>query len=312
MILGPQDAVPARLAAALREGPVTRSQMHAICGGPRAALLELGRLKSLGYVIEGGRTVSSPDLPLPWLVSEGRPPGSVGSAAAYIDVCASTQDEASRMGTDGAAVFASRQTRGRGRSGRAWESPEGGLWMSVFSSSHVARAKFPSLIPAAASLAVHDAARELGAETSLRWPNDVELGGKKLAGIAVDASLGDVPSAAIGIGLNLDVDARAIEARLSGTPGFRGAASLADVAPSATVLGAARLVCERLESRLSSLAGGGERTVSDWTAASSTIGSRVRAGAVEGTAVRMDPDGSLVIEAGGEVSVSAGDVERLC
>ena len=310
MILGPSDEVPARLAAALQGGPVGRPEIERICGGRRAALMELGRLKSLGYEIEGGRAVSAPDLPLPWLVSEGRRPGSVGSAAEYFDVCASTQDEAARMGTDGAAVFASRQTRGRGRSGRAWESPEGGLWMSAFSVSHVSRARCPSLIPAAASLAVHDAVSMLGAEPSLRWPNDVELGGKKLAGVAVEASLGDEPSAVIGIGLNFDVDAPALEARLSGTPGFRGAASLADSAPSATMVGAARLICDRLEARLSELASG-ERTVSDWTSASSTIGSRVRAGSVEGTAVRMDGDGSLVIEAGGEVSVSAGDVERL-
>ena len=310
MILGPSDEVPARLAAALRGGPVGRPEIEGICGGRRAALMEMGRLRSLGYEIEGGRVLSSPDLPLPWLVSEGRRPGSVGSAAKYFDVCASTQDEAARMGADGAAVFASRQTRGRGRSGRAWESPEGGLWMSAFSRSHVSRARYPSLIPAAASLAVHDAVRMLGAEPRLRWPNDVELGGKKLAGVAVEASLGAEPSAVIGIGLNFDVDAAALEARLSGTPGFRGAASLADSAPSATMLGAARLICDRLEARLSELAAGGS-TVSDWTAASSTIGSRVRAGSVEGTAVRMDKDGSLIIEAGGEVSVSAGDVERL-
>lgn len=311
MIIGAEDRVPADLAAALSRGPASPKEIERICGGPRAALLELGRLKSLGYVIEGGRAISSPDLPLPWLVSAGRPAGSVGWTAVYMDVAASTQDEASRMGVDGAVVIASRQTRGRGRSGRAWESPEGGLWMSAFVASHAARAREPSLIPAAASLAVRDATEKLGVEAKLRWPNDVELDGKKLAGVSVEASLGPEPSATIGIGLNLDVDARSLEARLSGTPGFRGAASLADRAPSATVVGAARLVCDGLERRLSSLARGGAETISDWTAASSTIGERVRAGSVEGTAVRMDVDGSLVIDAGGEVSVSAGDVERL-
>lgn len=312
MILGPADEVPARLVAALRAGPASRVEIERLCGGRRAALMELGRLKSLGYVIEQGRIVSSPDLPLPWEVSAGRRPGTAGSLATYMDVAGSTQDEARRIGADGAAVFASVQTRGRGRAGRAWESPSGGLWMSAFFSSHAARARPPSLIPAAASLAVADAVREIGAEPSLRWPNDVEIGGKKLAGIAVDASLDGEPWAVVGIGLNIDVDAGGLEARLAGTPGFRGAASLADHAPSATVLGAARAVCDRLDIRLASLAGGSDETVADWTAASSTIGSRVSAGGASGTAVRMDPDGALVIDTGGgEARVSAGDVERL-
>lgn len=274
--------------------------------------MELGRLKSFGYVIEDGRIAESPDIPLPWEIAEGRPRGSIGYAAEYIDVAASTQDEAARLGIDGAVVVASEQTCGRGRSGRAWESPRGGIWMSAYCESHVERAREMSLIPVAASLAVADAVRAVGAEPRLRWPNDVEIGGKKIAGIAVDASLDGSPHAAIGIGLNFDVDVQLLETQLMGTPGFRGVASLADHAPTATMVGTVRAICDRLEVRLASLATGSNETVSDWTAASSTIGTHVSAGDASGTAVRMNQDGSLVVETdNGEVTISAGDVERL-
>lgn len=312
MILGPADRVPARLVAAMRSRRLSPRELAELCGGERAAVMEVGRLKSLGYAIMDGRIEESPDLPLPWEVSAGRRPGSVGCEAVYMDVAASTQDEAVRLGVDGAVVVASVQTRGRGRNGRAWESPRGGLWMSAFCASHAARARSPSLIPAAASLAVADAVRAAGAEPSLRWPNDVELDGKKLAGVAVDASFGGSPYAAVGIGLNFDVDAQYLDGRLSGTAGFRGVASLSDHAPSATMVGTVREICDRLEARLASLAGEPQEIVADWTAASSTIGARVRADGASGTAVRMDADGALVVETGGgQVRVSAGDVERL-
>lgn len=312
MIVSPADRVPARLVGALREGRSSSEELARVCGGDRAAVMELGRLKSFGYVIEDGRVIESPDIPLPWEIAEGRPRGSVGCAAEYVDVIASTQDEAARLGIDGAVVVASEQTRGRGRSGRAWESPRGGIWMSAYCEAHAERAREPSLIPVAASLAVADAVSAAGAEPRMRWPNDVEIGGKKIAGIAVDASFDGSPRAVIGIGLNFDVDVQLLEARLAGTPGFRGVASLADHAPDATMVGTVRAICDRLEVRLASLTAGSKETVADWTAASSTIGTRVSAGDASGVAARMDQDGSLVIETDdGEVTINAGDVERL-
>ena len=312
MILGPADSVPARLVKALRVGRCLPEDLADVCGGDRAAVMELGRLKSFGYVIEDGRIVESPDIPLPWEITKDRPRGSIGYVAEYIDVAASTQDEAVRLGIDGAVVVASEQTCGRGRSGRAWESPRGGIWMSVYCKSHVERAREMSLIPIAASLAVADAVRVVGAEPRLRWPNDVEVGGKKIAGIVVDALLDGSPHAVIGIGLNFDVDVQLLEARLMNTPGFRGVASLADHAPTATMVGTVRAICDRLEVRLASLATGSAETVADWTATSSTIGTHVSAGDVSGIAVRMEQDGALVIETdNGKVRVSAGDVERL-
>jgi BirA family biotin operon repressor/biotin-[acetyl-CoA-carboxylase] ligase len=99
------------------------------------------------------------------------------------------------------AVCAGVQTAGRGRFGRRWVSDQGGLWLSAVvptpgDSSHWA------LLPLAAGWAVLTVMRDLGVPTAhLRWPNDILVGRRKLAGILVDRFSAD--AAVVGIGLNV-------------------------------------------------------------------------------------------------------------
>lgn len=109
---------------------------------------------------------------------------------------------------EGAAFFADEQTRGRGRFGRTWHSPPGGLWLSV-----VLRPKVPLdrllLVTAVGALAVADAVEELGAHHPLiRFPNDVVVDDRKISGTLVEARLvGPAPDLAVmGIGLNVNLD----------------------------------------------------------------------------------------------------------
>lgn len=123
--------------------------------------------------------------------------------------CASTNDEAARLARAGAAhgtvVVARAQTAGRGREGRAWSSPpDAGLYVSIVLRPSLPLADVPPLT-LALGIAACDAAIAAGAPARLKWPNDVLVGTRKLAGVLVETqSQGSRLEAAIaGIGLNL-------------------------------------------------------------------------------------------------------------
>ena len=122
----------------------------------------------------------------------------------------STNDVATRAARDGAphgaTWVAEQQTRGRGRRGHAWVSPAGeGLLFSVLVRVACAPARIPP-IALVAGLAVRDAvAATSGAVVEIKWPNDVLVGGRKLAGVLVEAvTVGSrVEAIVIGIGINV-------------------------------------------------------------------------------------------------------------
>jgi BirA family biotin operon repressor/biotin-[acetyl-CoA-carboxylase] ligase len=139
----------------------------------------------------------------------------------WYDELASTMDEAHRLAEAGAAhgtaVAARVQTGGRGSRGRSWVSPSGGLWLSV-----VCRPPGPELMESlsvragdAVARALHDAIPGLPPVT-VKLPNDLLVGGRKLAGILCEARWeGQRPLwAVIGIGINVR---NPIPAELEGT-----------------------------------------------------------------------------------------------
>ncbi|MBQ3480794.1 MAG: biotin--[Oscillospiraceae bacterium] len=104
---------------------------------------------------------------------------------------------------DGTAVVAASQSAGRGRMGRSFLSPEGGLYLSVLLRPETDPERLPTLTPAAA-VAVCRAVDELcGVHCGIKWPNDVLLDGKKICGILVESVLGgEKPCVIVGIGIN--------------------------------------------------------------------------------------------------------------
>jgi BirA family biotin operon repressor/biotin-[acetyl-CoA-carboxylase] ligase len=113
---------------------------------------------------------------------------------------ASTNDVAASLPV-WSAVRADTQTAGRGRHTRAWVSDAGGLWLSAVVPTGPAEQGWAAL-PLAAGVAVCESLAGLGpGPLRLRWPNDVMLGGRKLAGLLVDQFRPG--SAVVGIGLNV-------------------------------------------------------------------------------------------------------------
>jgi BirA family biotin operon repressor/biotin-[acetyl-CoA-carboxylase] ligase len=212
----------------------------------------------------------------------------------------------------GLVVTADRQTAGRGRRGRSWTDdvagPQGPGNLAV-SVVVPLPGPAPGLTPVAAGLAVAAAYTAAGASPALKWPNDVELAGRKAAGILVErhASLGqDV----VVIGCGLDLDWRGVP-REGDAAGWT---SLAEVLghdiDRGQVLADLLLALDReltaLHDPTALLVRYRERC--------STLGREVEVvlpgdTVLRGTAVDLDADGLLVVDAGGErVAIRAGDV----
>jgi BirA family biotin operon repressor/biotin-[acetyl-CoA-carboxylase] ligase len=131
-----------------------------------------------------------------------------GKKVFVFDSLSSTMDTARTLGEteDEPVVVALTQKTGRGRHGRVWLSPEGGLWCSVVW-KHVPEELFPYLFYIA-SAAVVELLASYGIQANIKLPNDVLWKGKKIAGLLVENS-GE--SVIIGIGINVNNTMRSLQ-----------------------------------------------------------------------------------------------------
>jgi len=124
----------------------------------------------------------------------------IGSKLYYFDSLESTNEYAKTLIKDapeGAVILVDQQTGGRGRFGKQWYSPEGGIWMSV-----ILRPPDPSLISIIAGIAVCRALHMNGVLPGIKWPNDIVLNGKKIGGTLTEIIDKTV---ILGIGVNLNI-----------------------------------------------------------------------------------------------------------
>jgi BirA family biotin operon repressor/biotin-[acetyl-CoA-carboxylase] ligase len=180
---------------------------------PAGIVGEIIELQQLGYHIEshphfGYRLLDAPDRLTADDIRARLRAGTIGSQVLVFEQTSSTNDVIERMSrsqtSEGLVVFAESQTNGRGRHGRAWISPRGkGLWFSV-----LLRPQFPlPRVTVAASVAVANVVRKTGLDARIKWPNDVTVNGRKLAGILTEASDG---AAILGVGVNVNCRAEDI------------------------------------------------------------------------------------------------------
>lgn len=243
--------------------------------------------------------------------------GWLGREQTMLESCGSTNDEAAHLAMagapHGAVVMALAQSTGRGRMGRDWHSPPGeNLYLSCVLRPELEPFQVPP-VTLAAGLGVVSAVNSLGLAATLKWPNDVLLGGRKLAGILTEMSTrgSRVEHVIVGIGINLE------------TRVFPP--SLASIATSLAQHGVTIARDRFIERLLGDLerwldrffAGGVEAIARAWMERAG-IGpervSRVRvqgpSGPIEGRAVGIDGSGFLLVAApDGQVHrVLAGDV----
>ena len=285
------------------------------------------KIKELGYTIEskqkrGYRLVSNTELLLPWEIIQGLKTKKIGRVAYYFDSINSTQNQAMKMTSDsknnGAIIIAQKQTGGKGRLGRRWISPKGGIWLSVilypeFDISVV------TLFPIASALALSMALEKcFDIKPELKWPNDITIKGKKVAGILVDASLesNKIENLVLGVGINFDVKIKEIEKDLKNTPNFYGVSSLRKFKKETTPVHLVQTFLIELEKIFDLLnVGQTKKIIKEWTKKSSTIGKNVelitKEGKITGKAVKIDEDGALVISNKKITRVIAGDIIHL-
>ena len=285
------------------------------------------KIRELGYTVEskqkrGYRLLTNSEMLLPWEITANLQTDTIGQTAYYFESVDSTQDQALKMAEDstnnGAVIVAAKQTRGRGRNKRRWISPKGGIWISV-----ILQPKFDvpmaTLFPMASSLALSLAIEKTcRIKPELKWPNDLTINGKKIAGMLVDALLESnrINRLVLGVGINFNVNVQQIEELLKETPNFYGVASLDGQKNSVKPVEIVQAFLMELEKIYKLLcAKQTKKTISEWTARSSTIGREVELDTdasekkIKGRALKIDEDGALVITKNNKTyKVIAGDI----
>ena len=218
----------------------------------------------------------------------------IGTPRVHLRLTDSTNERAKELALGGALhgtlVTADEQSAGRGRQGRAWSAPpRSALLMSL-----VTRRLAPTL-PLAAAVAICDA---LPTRCEIKWPNDIWLERRKLAGILVEGRPQD-GWAVLGIGLNVTTESFPPE--------------LAEIATSLRIAGveldAETVLAAVLGSLDEWLEAPAEDVLAAWSERDALRGQRVRWAAGEGVAAGIDASGALVVETDdGRVALDAGEV----
>jgi BirA family biotin operon repressor/biotin-[acetyl-CoA-carboxylase] ligase len=216
--------VDAHILSALRKPPggsVSGADLSRELGVSRTAIwARIEALRALGYDIEasphlGYRLVSAPDLlHADDLLSRLGTTLVIGRDIRVFERTTSTNDIIARLARDGiregAVVFAESQSRGRGRLGRLWISPaRKGLWFSILLRPDLPPQSATQLTVAAATALARAVAQQTGLVPEIKWPNDLLIRGKKVAGILTEltAELDHIKEVVLGIGVNVNLEA---------------------------------------------------------------------------------------------------------
>ena len=281
------------------------------------------KIRSLGYKIEsrqqsGYKLIDIPDLLLPWEITENLKTKFIGKRAYYFDSIDSTQDFALKIASqdneNGTVIISKKQTGGKGRMKRKWFSPVGGIWMSIiihpdFDISNT------TLVPIATSLALCMAVEKtIKIRPKLKWPNDITIKGKKVAGILVDTSIESnrIESLVLGVGINFKIKQEKLKKNIVNSPNYYGATTLVKKNESALYLVQQFLyelevIFQWINSGLT------KKIIFEWAKRSSTIGKNISIindkKIVTGKAIKIDNDGALIISKNKQTTrILIGDV----
>lgn len=202
-------------------GFVSGEQLSKQLGVSRTAVWkQIAAFKAAGYVVEsvpsqGYRLIGSPDLLATERIAAGLPSGCViGQRIVCLPETGSTNQDAFRLAEEGAVegtvVLADRQTAGKGRLGRQWASPGGvNLYLSVVLRPELPPYEAPQLTFLSAVAVARAIEDETGLKPAIKWPNDLLLGGHKIAGLLneMNAETDRIGFVILGIGVNLNMAA---------------------------------------------------------------------------------------------------------
>jgi len=183
---------------------------------------QIQKLKDMGYKITSDQNlgyclVSRPDLLLPQEIQRGLSTNYVGKKMYYFPELKSTNIMAKEKALhraegidEGTLIIAERQSAGKGRLGREWFSPAGGIWLSIIlypqlSPSYISRITLMTAVAAVKAIKIYTQIRP-----QIKWPNDILINEKKVCGILTEmsAELDIINWVVVGIGINVNIDHR--------------------------------------------------------------------------------------------------------
>jgi BirA family biotin operon repressor/biotin-[acetyl-CoA-carboxylase] ligase len=321
-------SIDARILAALRkaaEGSVSGAELSHQLGISRAAVwAHIEDLRALGYEVEatphqGYQLVSCPDLlHADDLIARLGEIKVIGRDIQVFQETTSTNDVIEKLARDGVkegvVVFAESQTKGRGRLGRKWISPSRrGLWFSILLRPDLRPVAATQLTVAAATALRRAIAAQTGLPPEIKWPNDILIGGRKVAGILTElnAELDRVKYVILGMGVDVNLNAADFPADL------RSLATSLKTEAGRTVSRAdlAVTILREFDSDYARIAAGEFAAVADeWELHCTTIGHEVvihiGQREIRGQAEALGEDGALLVrtEHGHLEPIIGGDV----
>jgi BirA family transcriptional regulator, biotin operon repressor / biotin---[acetyl-CoA-carboxylase] ligase len=244
----------------------------------------------------------------------------IGRRCVYRPSSESTMDDARRMLErwnlqSGAILLSETQTAARGRAGRSWVSPpDVNLYFTLMLRLGDRDIRSLSYVtPLAVAEAIEETASRYDGSLhiDLKWPNDAQIGGLKVAGVLIEAATGQEgePVALVGVGINVNMDVGAY-AELDGIA-ISIKQAMGRELPREVLLAA---FCDHVERLYEEAASGSRSPFEAWKRRLVTLGREVVATGggqeLRGTAVDVNDDGTLVIETadGARHTVEAGDV----
>jgi len=325
-----------------KEGYTSGEELSQKVGISRTAIWKHVRtLKKEGYKIVSQKRlgyflVSIPDLLLPYEIERGLKTKILGKKIHHFKEIGSTNDcaiELARKGMEeGAIVVAEIQTRGKGRLGREWSSPFGGLWLSIILKPKILPTQAPRMTVIAA-LGIAETIRKLySLDALIKWPNDILIRSqletirangrmrkkeyrifKKVCGILTEmgAEQDTINYVVIGIGANLNVDVKQFPI------GFRKNTTSIEKELGRRIdrVEFTKRMLEKIENfYLLFKKRGFAPILKEWKDLSATLGRRIKVVSgkriIEGKAIDIDSDGALIIRTkeGKKERILAGDV----
>ncbi|VVB90534.1 Putative biotin ligase [uncultured archaeon] len=296
---------------------------HELAVSRAAVWKHIQALRAEGYMIKsstnlGYSLASTPDLLTPTAVKAGLKTQIIGRDIQYFKETESTNTIAREIAgsvEEGTVVIAESQTGGRGRMGRKWISPEGGIWLSIIIKPKI-QPLYASRITLLAGVSVAKTIRSYGLPAKIKWPNDVLINGKKACGILteIEAEIDLIDYCVVGIGIDANVDTESFpeEARETSTSLKK------ELGSGINRVEFVQKLLEEFESLyLKFQKDGFSPILEEWRNMSATIGEWVKittqARTIYGEAIGVDSEGALVLETGeGKLEkIVAGNCEHL-
>lgn len=287
-------------------------------GISRAAIWKhIKKLRELGYVIEsktneGYKLIKSPEKQIEFELERLLDTNIIGKKILFFEEVDSTNNKAKQIAleeNEGTVVISEVQTSGRGRRGREWYSPKGGIYVSFILKPNVSPEK-ASQLTLVSSLALVETlnAMDNNLNAKIKWPNDVLISGKKISGILTELSsdMEKINYIVVGVGINLNTEKEILPEN--------GTSLKIEMKEEVSIKLFLKSFLEQYDSIYQEYLNVGiDQIIGKWKNNSDTLGKKVKIIGInetyEGLAKDIDENGALILKTKErEIKVYSGDV----